>query len=101
MAVLIRREANFEPQKENLKKYPQGVLYKKGSQIKVNTAGNKARFLLLAGKKIEEPIAWSGPIVMNSREELAATSRELDNRTFIKNKAEQIPAEINKLYQED
>ena len=100
-AFLIRGEANFEPEQENLKKYPQGVLYENGSKIKVNTAGNKARFLFLAGKKLNEPIAWGGPIVMNSREELAAASKELDNGTFIKSKKEKKPTQINKFYQED
>jgi len=100
-AFLIRGEANFEPEKEDLKKYPQGVLYQSGSKIKINTAENKARFLFLAGKKLEEPIAWGGPIVMNSREELALASRELDNGTFIKNKNEKNIDQINKFYQED
>jgi len=100
-AFLIRGEANFEPEQENLKKYPQGVLYENGSKIKVNTAGNKARFLFLAGKKLNEPIAWGGPIVMNSREELAAASKELDNGTFIKSKKEKKPTQINKFYQEN
>ena len=100
-AFLIRGEANFDPETENLKEYPQGVLYENGSKIRVNTAENKARFLLLAGKKLEEPIAWGGPIVMNSREELAAASRELDNGNFIKNKKDKDPEQINKFYQED
>jgi redox-sensitive bicupin YhaK (pirin superfamily) len=100
-AFLIRGEANFEPGKENLKKYPQGVLYENGSKIKVNTAQNTARFLFLAGKKLNEPIAWGGPIVMNSREELAAASKELDNGTFIKSKNEKKPTQINKFYQEN
>jgi redox-sensitive bicupin YhaK (pirin superfamily) len=100
-AFLIRGEANFDPQKEDLKQYPQGVLYQNGSKIKVNTAKKAARFLFLAGKKLEEPIAWGGPIVMNSREELALASRELDNGTFIKNKKEKNVNQINKFYQED
>ena len=100
-AFLIRGEANFEPEQENLKQYPQGVLYQNGSKIKVNTAEKPARFLLLAGKKLAEPVAWGGPIVMNSREELAATSKELDNGTFIKNKKDKKPAQINQFYQED
>jgi len=100
-AFLIRGEANFEPEKENLKEYPQGVLYENGSKIKVNTAENKARFLLLAGKKLKEPIAWGGPIVMNSREELARASKELDNGRFIKNKKEKDPEQINNFYQKD
>ncbi len=48
-------------------------------------AGNKgARFFLIAGKPLNEPVAWGGPIVMNTKEELDEAFRELDNDTFIK-----------------
>jgi len=48
-------------------------------------AGNKgARFFLIAGKPLNEPVAWGGPIVMNTNEELDEAFRELDNGTFIK-----------------
>jgi len=48
-------------------------------------AGNKgARFFLLAGIPLKEPISWGGPIVMNTREELDEAFAELDNNTFIK-----------------
>ncbi len=48
-------------------------------------AGNKgARFFLIAGKPLNEPVAWGGPIVMNTKEELDEAFRELDNNTFIK-----------------
>lgn len=100
-AFLIRGEANFDPEKENFKKYPQGVLYGSGKKIRINTGEKTARFLFLAGKKLEEPIAWGGPIVMNTREELALASSELDNGTFIKNKNEKNINQINKFYQED
>jgi redox-sensitive bicupin YhaK (pirin superfamily) len=100
-AFLIRGQANFDPEMEDLKDYPQGVLYENGEKIKVKTKEQSARFLLLAGKKLEEPVAWGGPIVMNTREELAVASRELDNGTFIKNKNEKNIEQVNKFYQED
>ncbi|MDA3838666.1 MAG: pirin family protein [Candidatus Delongbacteria bacterium] len=43
-----------------------------------------ARLLLIAGKPLKEPIAWGGPIVMNTNEELDKAFKELDNNTFIK-----------------
>ena len=43
-----------------------------------------ARILLIAGKPIREPIAWYGPIVMNTNEEISAAYEELENGTFIK-----------------
>jgi quercetin 2,3-dioxygenase len=50
--------------------------------VKAGTKG--ARFLLIAGKPLKESVAWGGPIVMNTEEELDEAFRELDNNTFIK-----------------
>lgn len=50
--------------------------------IKAGTEG--ARFFLLAAKPLMEPVAWGGPIVMNTKEELNEAFRELNNKTFIK-----------------
>lgn len=59
-------------------------LFTKGSRLEVETPNQPIRFLLMAGKPLEEPIAWGGPIVMNTHEELEVASRELENGTFIK-----------------
>lgn len=49
------------------------------------TAGEKgARFVLVAGQPLKEPVAWGGPIVMNTEEELNTAFEELDNGAFIK-----------------
>jgi redox-sensitive bicupin YhaK (pirin superfamily) len=50
--------------------------------VKAGAAG--ARFFLLAAKPLKEPVAWGGPIVMNTDEELDEAFKELDNNTFIK-----------------
>jgi len=50
--------------------------------VKAGTEG--ARFFLIAGKPLKEPVAWGGPIVMNTEEELNEAFRELNNKTFIK-----------------
>ena len=42
------------------------------------------RFLLVSGKPLEEPIAWHGPVVMNTQEELQKAFRDLREGTFIK-----------------
>lgn len=55
-------------------------------RITVKSGGEGARFILLAGKPLREPISWGGPIVMNTREELNLAFEELDNGTFIKHK---------------
>ena len=60
------------------------VLFGDGDQIMVSTEGDPVRFLLLSGKPIGEPVAWYGPIVMNTREELRIAFEEYNNGTFIK-----------------
>jgi quercetin 2,3-dioxygenase len=44
------------------------------------------RFLLVSGKPLEEPVAWYGPIVMNTQEELRQAARELHEGKFIKHR---------------
>jgi hypothetical protein len=60
------------------------VLFNDGEEIAVATGGETARFLLWSGKPIGEPVAWHGPIVMNTREELIKAFEEYENGTFIK-----------------
>jgi quercetin 2,3-dioxygenase len=62
------------------------VLFDKGEQIAVSTEEEPVRFLLVSGKPIGEPVAWYGPIVMNSQEELEIAFEEFNNGTFIKHK---------------
>jgi redox-sensitive bicupin YhaK (pirin superfamily) len=61
------------------------VLYEhSGNTIKVATADQPVRFLFIAGRPLGEPIAWYGPIVMNTKEELRIAFEEFNNGTFIK-----------------
>ena len=60
------------------------VLFGDGDQVSVSTGADPVRFLLVSGKPIGEPIAWYGPIVMNTREELRIAYDELQKGTFIK-----------------
>ena len=60
------------------------VLFGDGESIEAEAGGSGARFLLAGGRPLREPIAWGGPIVMNTREELDLAWRELDNGTFVK-----------------
>lgn len=53
-------------------------------EIIVKAGSEGARFLLAAARPLKEPVAWGGPIVMNTQEELDIAFTELDNRTFIK-----------------
>jgi hypothetical protein len=60
------------------------VRFGTGDEIVVTTRDEGVRFLLVSGQPIQEPVAWHGPIVMNTREELMQAVRELNNGTFIK-----------------
>ncbi|MGD0233530.1 MAG: pirin-like C-terminal cupin domain-containing protein, partial [Syntrophorhabdales bacterium] len=60
------------------------VVFDDGDQIVVSTESESVRFLLVSGKPIREPVAWYGPIVMNTREELQIAFEEYRNGTFIK-----------------
>ncbi len=62
------------------------ILFEDGDRISVSTEDKPVRFLLLSGKPIREPVAWYGPIVMNTQEELRVAFEEYSNGTFIKKK---------------
>jgi redox-sensitive bicupin YhaK (pirin superfamily) len=55
-----------------------------GEEVTVQAGEEGIRFLLISGAPIQEPVAWHGPIVMNTREELMQAFSELRNGTFIK-----------------
>jgi redox-sensitive bicupin YhaK (pirin superfamily) len=60
------------------------VSFDTGDFVTVQAGENGIRFLLISGKPIQEPVAWHGPVVMNTREELIQAFDELKNGTFIK-----------------
>jgi quercetin 2,3-dioxygenase len=62
------------------------VLFDDGDEIAVSTEAQKVRFLLVSGKPLNEPVAWYGPIVMNTQEELQIAFEEYNQGTFIKYK---------------
>jgi redox-sensitive bicupin YhaK (pirin superfamily) len=60
------------------------VLFDRGDEVVVQAGDEGIRFLLVSGKPIEEPVAWYGPIVMNTKEQLQQALSELRSGTFIK-----------------
>lgn len=58
-----------------------------GDEVTVQAGPEGVRFLLVAGRPLKEPVAWHGPIVMNTRAELETAMRELRDGSFIKGKA--------------
>ena len=61
------------------------VLFDRGDEVVVQAGDEGIRFLLVSGKPIEEPVAWYGPIVMNTQAELRQAVAELRDGTFIRN----------------
>jgi hypothetical protein len=59
------------------------VLFDSGDEIVVRTGKTGVRFLLVSGRPIREPVAWRGPIVMNTEEELRTAYRQLEDGTFL------------------
>ncbi len=60
------------------------VVFGDGDEVQMTTAIEGVRFLLISGKPLREPVAWYGPIVMNTEEELRTAFREYQEGTFIK-----------------
>ncbi|MFO7694522.1 MAG: pirin-like C-terminal cupin domain-containing protein, partial [Vicinamibacterales bacterium] len=60
------------------------ILFDAGDEITVQTRDEGVRFLLVSGEPIQEPVAWRGPIVMNTNEELRLAFEEYRNGTFLK-----------------
>jgi hypothetical protein len=60
------------------------VLFDSGDDIEVQAGEDGIRFLLVSGKPLQEPVAWYGPIVMNTQEELQQAFQELQKGTFLK-----------------
>ena len=60
------------------------ILFDSGDEITVQTGDEGVRFLLVSGTPIQEPVAWRGPIVMNTNDELRQAFEEFRNGTFLK-----------------
>src|SRR5467141_2708442 len=60
------------------------VLFDRGDELMVEAGDDGIRFLLVSGKPLEEPVAWYGPIVMNTQEQLRQAFTELEKGTFLK-----------------
>ncbi len=60
------------------------VLFDRGDEVTVHAGPEGIRFLLVSGKPLEEPVAWRGPIVMNTQDQLRQAFEELNRGTFLK-----------------
>lgn len=62
------------------------ILFDRGDEVTVEAGEDGIRFLLVAGRPLHEPVAWYGPIVMNTQEQLRRAFEELREGTFLKEK---------------
>ena len=63
------------------------ILFDRGDELEVQAGEDGIRFLLVSGKPLEQPVAWYGPIVMNTQEQLRQAFQELEQGTFLKTAA--------------
>ena len=83
-AYLFEGNGYFDEKMETLIESDHLVLFEDGDQIVAKAGENQLRFLLVSGMPIGEPVAWYGPIVMNTKEELDTAFREYREGSFIK-----------------
>jgi hypothetical protein len=78
-------EAYFEPHPEGAFGVENLILYQRsGGDVVITTEDTAAQFLLISGRPLGEPVAWYGPIVMNTQEELRVAFEEYEKGTFLK-----------------
>jgi len=81
---IVEGEGWFEESSQNLYPNKRALLFHSGDEFLARASKNGVRFFLFSGKPLKEPIAWGGPIVMNTEQELELAFRELRERSFIK-----------------
>ena len=79
----VPTETGFDTDAENRSL----ILFDRGDEVVVEAGEEGVRFLLVSGKAIAEPVAWYGPIVMNTEDELRQAFDELQRGTFLKTRA--------------
>lgn len=86
-AYVIAGAAFFDDVTETLAGNEDLLLFDGGEKLVVTTMDEPVRFLFLSGRPIGEPVAWMGPVVMNTEEELHEAFKEYDAGTFTKHRA--------------
>jgi len=87
LAYVISGSASFGEPDGFIAKNEDLVLFEDGDLLLVTATDEPVRFLLLSGEPIGEPVAWYGPIVMNTQDELRRAFEEYDKGTFIRHRA--------------
>lgn len=83
-AYIVEGSGYFDPERSNPIRRECLVIYQNGGAVRIAAASERLRFLFVAGEPLDEPIAWRGPIVMNTEEELKLAFEEYRTGRFIK-----------------
>ncbi|HXX56014.1 MAG TPA: pirin family protein [Methanoregula sp.] len=83
-AYIIGGEGMFLPGRGEPVRNRDMVLFSDGERVTAHASGEGFRFLFFSGRQFHEPVAWRGPIVMNTQEELSQAFREYGAGTFVK-----------------
>jgi quercetin 2,3-dioxygenase len=74
----------FDPNSKDIHGPKTALLFNQGEKLQVTAGDATLRFILLSAPRLDEPIAWGGPIVMNTQEELEQAFRELKEGIFVR-----------------
>jgi redox-sensitive bicupin YhaK (pirin superfamily) len=83
-AYVLEGEGYFDPNSRTSAGIESLVVFESDYWTEVKAAGKGVRFLLLSGKPLDEPVAWRGPVVMNTQEELRQAFEDYRENRFVK-----------------
>ena len=86
-AYVFSGQGNFESKRKKAAGAGNLVIFTDGDGVEITASAEGVRFLLVSGAPLREPVAWRGPIVMNTEEELRTAFAEYAAGTFLKHKA--------------
>jgi redox-sensitive bicupin YhaK (pirin superfamily) len=80
----VKRLIKAKPTPEGAAENRSLIVFDRGDEVTVQAGEDGIRFLLLSGKPLQEPVAWYGPIVMNTQDQLRKAFEDLNRGTFLK-----------------
>ena len=92
LAYVLQGKGRFDEESGEVVDSESLVLFQDGDIVRIEAHADPLRFLLISGRPIREPVAWWGPIVMNTRRELEVAIEEYQDGTFIKHRAPSAPS---------
>jgi hypothetical protein len=90
-AYVLKGEGAFDRPGKTIVGHENAVLFNEGDELDIKSGDKPLRFILLCGRPLREPVAWQGPIVMNTDEELDLAFREYRDGTFLRHSGDKRP----------